>query len=74
MATRPDQRHMLDGLFTTYFAADERTVRAQRLDELFGNKPLMIQATIAFIVIFTSFRVSPDLLVRGISTAGIRPE
>jgi hypothetical protein len=74
MATRPDQRHMLDGLFTTYFAADERTVRAQRLDELFGNKPLMIQASIAFIVIFTSFRTNPDFYVRGISTAGVQPE
>jgi hypothetical protein len=74
MTTRPDQRSMLDGLFSTYFAADERSVRAQRLDELFGNKPLMIQASIAFIVIFTSFRVDPGFFVRGISTAGIRPE
>ena len=74
MTTRPDRRHMLDGLFSTYFAADERAVRSQRLDELFGNKPLMIQASIAFIVIFTSFRVNPDFHVRGISTAGISPE
>jgi len=74
MATRPDTKHTLDGLFSTYFAADERTVRSQRLDELFGNKPLMIQASIAFIVIFTSFRVNPDFYVRGISTAGISPE
>jgi hypothetical protein len=74
MATRPDQRHMLDGLFSTYFAADERTVRAQRLDDLFSNKPLMIQASIAFIVIFTSFRSNPDFYVRGISTAGVEPE
>ena len=74
MATLPDRRHTLDGLFATYFAADERSVRAQRLDELFGNKPLMIQASIAFIVIFTSFRANPDFFVRGISTAGVRPE
>lgn len=74
MATRPDQRHMLDGLFSTHFAADERTVHAQRLDDLFGNKPLMIQASIAFIVIFTSFRSNPDFYVRGISTAGVEPE
>jgi hypothetical protein len=65
---------MLDGLFSTHFAADERTVRAQRLDDLFGNKPLMIQASIAFIVIFTSFRSNPDFYVRGISTAGVEPE
>jgi hypothetical protein len=74
MATRPDTKHTLDGLFSTYFGADERAVRSQRLDELFGNKPLMIQASIAFIVIFTSFRVNPDFCVRGISTAGISPE
>ncbi len=74
MATRPDANHMLDGLFSTYFGADERVIRAQRLDELFSNKPLMIEASIAFIVIFTSFRVNPQFYVRGISTAGISPE
>ena len=74
MATKPDRRHTLDGLFSSYFGADERAVRSQRLDELFGNKPLMVQASIAFIVIFTSFLGEPDFFVRGISKAGISPQ
>lgn len=74
MATKPDAHHRLDGLFSGYFGADDRAVRTQRLDDLFGNKPLMIQASIAFIVIFTSFLGDPDFHVRGISTAGISPE
>lgn len=71
--TRPDEHHLLDGLFSTYFGPDAKLVRDQRLDELYRNKPLMISTAIAFIVVFLSFLNDQHYYVKGISTEGIRP-
>lgn len=71
LVTEPNTHWMLDGLFATYFGHTSGLVRDQQLDRLYQNKPLMIEASIAFIVIFFSFLNNPHYYVKGISAAGI---
>ena len=70
LVTKPDAR-MLDGLFATYFAPTDGKLLKQQLANLYQNKPLMIQASIAFIVIFLGFLNDPHYFIRGISIEGI---
>jgi len=70
LVTRPEGQRMLDGLFSTYFAPIDGRSLNQQLDGLYQNKPLMIQACMAFIVIFLSFLYDSRYYIRGISTAG----
>jgi hypothetical protein len=72
VVTRPDDHQLLDGLFTTYFGPISKQLRDQRLEILYQNKPLMMQASIAFIVIFLNFINDPKFYVRGISPEGIQ--
>ena len=71
--TKPDETHLLDGLFSSYFGHESKRIRNQRLDLLYQNKSLMIQASIAFIVIFLSFMNDPGFYVKGISARGMDP-
>ena len=71
--TRPDDHQLLDGLFSTYFGHPAKAIREQRMDVLYQNKPLMMQASIAFIVIFLSFMNDPDFYVHGIGPEGVHP-
>ena len=73
LVTKPDTEFLLDGLFSGYFGFAEKKTLDQRLHRLYQNKPLMIEATIAFITIFLSFMNDPDFFVRGISDKGIEP-
>jgi hypothetical protein len=74
LVTKPDGQRMLDGLFSTYFAPPDSRVLNRQLASLYQDKPLMIQACIAFIVIFLGFLNDPRYYVRGISVAGIEAE
>ena len=74
LVTEPDAGWMLDGLFSTYFGQTSSNLRNKRLDQLYQNKPLMVEASLAFIVIFQSFLNHPDYFVKGIRTSGIHPE
>jgi len=74
IVTEPDAEQMLDGLFASYFAYTDGSVRNQKLDLLYQDKPLMIQASIAFVVIFLSFMNDPKFYVEGISAEGISPK
>jgi len=74
LATKPDKNHLMDGLFLTYFASVSSKIRKQRLDALYRDKPLMIQASIAFIVIFLNFLNDSSYYIRGISSEGLEPE
>jgi hypothetical protein len=74
LVTRPDGQRLLDGLFATYFAPTDGRLLNQQLDSLYQNKPLMIQGSIAFIVIFLRFLHDPVFFVRGISIEGIRAD
>lgn len=73
LVTKPESSHLLDGLFSTYFAPTGNKRRSQQLDLLYQNKPLMIEASVAFIVIFLSFLNDPRFYIKGISAEGIEP-
>ena len=73
LVTRPDGDQLLDGLFSTYFAHTSKKLLHQKLDILYQNKPLMIQASLAFIVIFLSFLNDSKYYIKGISSEGIAP-
>ena len=74
LVTEPDTGWMLDGLFSTYFGQTSSKIRNQQLDQLYRNKPLMVEASLAFIVIFLSFLNDRKYYVKGIRTSGIHPE
>ena len=67
----PEQR--LDGLFISTFDIAKKKIREKKLDEFYTDKPLMIEAALAFIVIFLSFINDPDYYVKGISADGVSP-
>jgi hypothetical protein len=74
LVTKPDRDQLLDGLFSTYFAHNSKKVLHQQLDILYQNKPLMIQASIAFVVIFLHFLNDSKYYIHGISAEGIEPK
>jgi hypothetical protein len=63
--------HRLDGLFATVFDAPDRPVRKERLKILYKNKELMIEAALAFVILFMRFELDPDYYVKGITDQGI---
>jgi len=73
LVTMPDGNQLLDGLFSTYFGNKAKKNRHHQLDALYQNKPLMLEASVAFIVIFLSFLNDENFYVRGISAEGIEP-
>jgi hypothetical protein len=73
LVTIPDGSQLLDGLFSTYFGNKAKKARRQQLDTLYQNKPLMLEASVAFIVIFLSFLNDDNFYIRGISAEGIEP-
>ena len=73
IVTRPDEKHPMDGLFSTYFGHESKQVRNQKLDLLYRDKPLMIQASIAFISMFLSFMNDSTFYVKGITAEGMKP-
>lgn len=73
LVTKPEGKHLLDGLFATYFAPTCKGILNQKLDALYQDKPLMLQASLAFLVIFLSFSNDWKYYIRGISAAGIAP-
>ncbi len=72
LVTKPDGTQLLDGLFSTYFRHKSGKVRNKHLDILYQNKPLMLEASVAFIVIFLSFLNDEKYFIKGISARGIR--
>ncbi len=73
LVTMPDGSQLLDGLFSTYFGNKTKKNRRQQLDILYQNKPLMLEASVAFLVIFLSFLNDDTFYIRGISAEGIEP-
>ena len=72
LVTKPDGSQLLDGLFSTYFRHKTGKVRNKYLDKLYQNKPLMLEASVAFIAIFLNFLNDRHYYVKGISARGIR--
>lgn len=73
LITRAEEHYRIDGLFYDYFTFSTKAQRDRRLNELYQDKPLMLQAAAAFIVIFLSFMHDERFYVRGISTRGVAP-
>jgi hypothetical protein len=73
LVTMPDGSQLLDGLLSTYFGNKTKKNHHQQLDILYQNKPLMLEASVAFLVIFLSFLNDEDFYIRGISAEGIEP-
>jgi hypothetical protein len=71
--TKPDGSQLLDGLFSTYFGHKSSQLRRQQLDILYQNKTLMLEAAVAFIVIFLNFLNDEKYYIQGISAEGIKP-
>lgn len=71
--TTAGTNYRLDGLFKEFFDHDASDIRKQHLDVFYEDKPLMIEAAMAFIVIFQSFLSDPAFYIRGISAKGIQP-
>jgi hypothetical protein len=71
--TKPDGSQLLDGLFSTYFGHKSSQLRRQQLDILYQNKTLMLEAAVAFIVIFLNFLNDEKYYIQGISAEGIEP-
>jgi hypothetical protein len=74
MVTKPDGSQLLDGLFSTYFGHKSSRQRRQQLDILYQNKNLMLEAAMAFLVIFLSFLNDETYYIQGISAEGIEPK
>jgi hypothetical protein len=72
LVTKPDGSQLLDGLFSTYFRHKSGKVRNKHLDILYQNKNLMLEASVAFIVIFLSFLNDETYFIKGISARGIK--
>jgi hypothetical protein len=72
--THPDSQMCLDGLFLSWFQDRDSEEREKKLNELYQDKSLMLQAAVAFVVIFLSFLNDPHFYVRGISEDGLRPK
>lgn len=70
-ATLPKHHSRLDGLFKEYFGHADKAQKKRRLDLLYKDKPLMLQTTIAFAVIFKNFIRDEQFYIRGIGIEGI---
>ena len=64
----------LDGLFVSTFDEVNKKRREKKLAELYTDKHLMVQAAVAFIVMFLNFINDPEYYVKGITEEGVHPE
>jgi len=71
--TSPSLGHRLDGLFMSRFDDPIRDNLEKKLAVLYKDKKLMIEAAVAFIVIFLSFMNDANYYVHGISEKGVHP-
>ena len=73
MITPPDHKHRLNGLFMSFFDIPLKKFRRNQLAKLQQDKHLMVEAALAFIVIFINFINNENYYVRGISDEGVKP-
>jgi len=71
--TRPGSRSRLDGLFMNYFEYSSAEEHKRKLDELYKDKPLMVQTALSFVTIFNNFLLDPNYSIEGIYENGIHP-
>ena len=71
LVTKPGGSRLSGRAVLDVFRPYPEKALSQQLDSLYQNKPLMLQASIAFIVIFMGFLNDSLFFIRGISAAGI---
>jgi hypothetical protein len=71
--THPNDMRKLDGLFVATFDTTSQAGRDANLKKLASDRPRMLQAALAFIVIFTRFLTDRDYFIAGVSEQGINP-
>jgi hypothetical protein len=71
--TFPSDKRRLDGLFLSTFENTGPASRDENLKRLSQNRPLMLQAALAFIVIYLSFLDDPAYFIADVSENGIHP-
>jgi hypothetical protein len=71
--TFPSELRSLDGLFLSSFENTGPASRDDNLVRLGQNRPLMLQAALAFIVICLSFLNDPNYYIADVSENGIHP-
>jgi hypothetical protein len=71
--TFPSEWRSLDGLFLSSFENTGPASRDDNLARLGQNRPLMLQAALAFIVIYLSFLNDPGYFIADVSENGIHP-
>lgn len=64
----------IDGLFASLFEAANTDARKRILSELYADKPRMLEAALAFAVIFLSFLDDPGYFVHNVTEQGIVPD
>ncbi len=69
--TLPDKTRRLDGFSLSTFKDSVAAERKKSLARLYADKDLMIEAALAFVIIFQSFLNDPDFRLAGISADGI---
>jgi len=74
MVTPRVANQKLDGLFVSTFDEVNKKRREKKLAELYTDKHLMVQAAVAFIVMFLNFINDPEYYVKGITEEGVHPE
>jgi len=72
--TQACEKHRLDGLFKHRFDHADKATRNRHLDDLYQDKYLMAEVTVAFMAIFSSFLNDPYFLIKGIDAQGIHPD
>ena len=73
MITAPNSGYKLDGLFMSCFDDPDSKSKKNKLAKLYEDKSLMIQAALAFIIIFLSFKNDNNFYIQGISANGVKP-
>lgn len=71
--TNPHASHRLDGLFVSRFRDSEPGERKRNLAALYEDKDLMVEAALAFVVIFESFLIDPEYHLQGVTEDGLEP-
>jgi hypothetical protein len=72
--THPNDIRALDGLFVGTFDNMSQAGRDANLRTLAADRPRMLQAALAFIVIFLRFLHDSDYFIAGVSEQGITPK
>ena len=64
----------IDGLFASLFEAANTDARKQILNELYDDKPRMLEAALAFVVIFLAFLDDAGFYVHNVDETGVHPQ